>query len=301
MTHDSGINEAHLQTLLELARREDFGDQAGDLTSLLLPETAYNATGSWSLVAREAGRFCGQAVLPPLLRALAPEVRLDWVDTKIDTKPLSAGDEIARLSGRVCQMLAAERTLLNFLQHLSGVATLTARFVAAVAGTHTKIYDTRKTTPGLRSLEKYAVRCGGGHNHRIGLYDAVLIKDNHLADIPVARLAHTVFEMLGRIDKLPVKPAFVEVECDTLEQLAELLKVVGIDVILLDNFEVDALREAARIRDDAGLRGKIELEASGNATLESVRAIAETGVERIAIGAITHSAPCLDLGLDAVG
>ncbi len=301
MTNVNEINTAHFHTLLELARNEDFGDQAGDLTSLLLPQNAYTATGCWSVVAREKGRFCGEAVLPSLIRELAPEVQIDWVRPKIDTLPLSAGDEIARLSGRVCQMLAAERTLLNFLQHLSGIATLTARFVAAVAGTHTKVYDTRKTTPGMRNLEKYAVRCGGGHNHRIGLYDAVLIKDNHLADIPMARLAHTVFEMLGRIDTLPSKPAFVEVECDTLPQLAELIKVVGIDVILLDNFEIEALREAVRVRDDAGLRGKLELEASGNAKLESVRAIAETGVERIAVGAITHSAPCLDLGLDARG
>ena len=179
------------------------------------------------------------------------------------------------------------------------MATLTGKFVSAVAGTHAKIYDTRKTTPGLRTLEKYAVRCGGGHNHRIGLYDAVLIKDNHLAGIPVNRLAHTVFEMLNRIETLPVRPAFVEVECDGLDQLSELVKVVGIDLILLDNFEVGDLRAAVQMRNDAGLRGKVELEASGGATLDTVRAIAQAGVERIAVGAITHSTPSLDLGLDA--
>jgi nicotinate-nucleotide pyrophosphorylase (carboxylating) len=197
-------------------------------------------------------------------------------------------------------MLAAERTLLNFLQHLSGVATLTHRFVTAVAGTHAKIYDTRKTSPGLRTLDKYAVRCGGGHSHRTGLYDAVLIKDNHLAGIPPSRLAHTVSDMLGRIEALPRRPAFVEVECDTTEQFAELLKVVGLDVILLDNFELEGLQEAVKLRDDAGFRGKLELEASGGVTLENVRAVAGTGVERIAVGAITHSAPAFDLSLEAV-
>jgi len=298
MSHNTNIDSVELEAILELARAEDLG-RAGDLTSLLLPETAYSATGSWELVARRPGRFCGKDVLPVMLATLAPEVKLDWVDPRSDVKDIQAGETVARLSGLACQMFAAERTLLNFLQHLSGVATLTSRYVAAVIGTHAKIYDTRKTTPGLRTLEKYAVRCGGGHNHRTGLYDAVLIKDNHLEDIPIDRLAHTVFEMLGRVEALPQRPAFVEVECDTLEQFAELLKLVGIDVILLDNFALDDLRTAVKRRNDDGLRGKVELEASGGVTLDGVRAIAETGVERIAVGAITHSAPVLDLGLDA--
>ncbi|MBN2560148.1 MAG: carboxylating nicotinate-nucleotide diphosphorylase [Phycisphaerae bacterium] len=298
MTLDVQIDPGQFDAILQLARAEDLGG-AGDMTTLLMPETAYGATGNWNLVARETGRFCGAAILPQMLQALAPEVRLDWVAPRCDVRDVQPGETIARFSGLVCQMLAAERTLLNFLQHLSGVATLTSRYVAAVAGTHAKIHDTRKTTPGLRTLEKHAVRWGGGHNHRVGLYDAVLIKDNHLADIPTDRLSHTVREMLGRIETLPSHPAFVEVECDTLEQLAELLKVVGIDVILLDNFELDDLRSAVRQRNEAGLRGKVELEASGGITLENVRAIAETGVERIAVGAITHSAPILDLALDA--
>jgi nicotinate-nucleotide pyrophosphorylase (carboxylating) len=298
MTHDSAIDLDQFESILKLARREDWGDTGGDLTSLLLPEPAYSASATWKLVSRQPGRFCGGVIIEPLLTTLAPEVRLDWLRPRCDSEPVSTGQEIARFSGLVCQMLAAERTILNFLQHLSGVATLTGKFVSAVAGTHAKIYDTRKTTPGLRSLEKYAVRCGGGHNHRIGLYDAVLIKDNHVSGIPVDRLAHAIFEMLNRIETLPVRPAFVEVECDGLDQLSELLKVVGIDVILLDNFEVDNLRKAVEMRNDAGLRGKVELEASGGATLETVRAIAQSGVERIAVGAITHSAGSLDLGLD---
>lgn len=293
------IDRDRLRELLRLARREDWGE-AGDVTSLLLPETAFNAIGRWEVRARGPGRFCGSAILPELLESLAPEVRVAWVKPDADHHPVEAGEVVARLEGRACQMLAAERTVLNFLQHLSGVATLTARYVTAVAGTHTKIFDTRKTTPGMRDLERYAVRCGGGHNHRTGLYDAVLIKDNHLAGVPVHRLAHRLMEMLNGLGRLPLEPAFVEVECDSVEQLAELQKVVGIDVILLDNFDRASLRESVRLRDTAGLRGKVELEASGGARLETVRAIAETGVDRIAVGALTHSAPILDLGLDAI-
>ncbi|MEK6643816.1 MAG: carboxylating nicotinate-nucleotide diphosphorylase [Planctomycetota bacterium] len=296
---DPGINPTHLAQLLTLAREEDIGS-LGDITSRLLPEASLETTGTWELVARAPGRFAGEVILSDLLAALAPEITLDWRLPSPDGKPLSPGTPIARFTGNTHQMLVAERTLLNFLQHLSGIATLTARFVAAVAGTHAKIFDTRKTTPGLRTLEKYAVRCGGGHNHRMGLYDAVLIKDNHLAGIPAARLARAVFDMLNRIPSLPSRPAFVEVECDDLAQFEQLLKVVGIDVILLDNFNTTDLRAAVELREQQGLRGKIELEASGGITLDSVRAIAETGVDRIAVGAITHSAPILDLGLDAV-
>ncbi len=293
------IEQEQLETLLRLAREEDLGT-SGDLTSCLLPEAALRAEGRWQLVARHGGRFCGKEILPALLESLAPEIRLEWIHPAEETHDVGPGDVIARFSGRTSQMLAAERVILNFLQHLSGVATLTRRFVAAVVGTHTKIYDTRKTTPGLRDLERYAVRCGGGHNHRSGLYDAVLIKDNHLAGIPIRRLAHAVFEMLNRIEALPVRPAFVEVECDGLDQFDELLKVVGINLILLDNFAVADLQTAVARRDDAGLRGKVELESSGETTLENVRTIAETGVERIAVGVITHSAPVLDLAIDAV-
>ena len=298
MELDPRINLEQLQTILELARLEDLGVH-GDLTTMLMPEAFYNAAGEWYLVTREPGRFCGRAVLPTMLKALAPEVRIEWIDPRSDGHDVPAGQTVVRLAGLRCQMLAAERTLLNFLQHLSGVATLTSRYVAATAGMHVKIYDTRKTMPGLRTLERYAVRCGGGHNHRTGLYDAVLVKDNHLAGIPVPRLAHAVFEMLNRVETLPIRPAFVEVECDTLEEYAELLKVVGINVILLDNFDIADLRAAVKMRDSAGLRGKVELEASGGITLDNVRTVAETDVERISVGAITHSAPVLDLSLEA--
>jgi nicotinate-nucleotide pyrophosphorylase (carboxylating) len=296
---DPLIDRRQLEQLLQLARAEDLGP-FGDITSRLLPETTYSAIGVWQLVARQAGRFCGLAILPDLLSALAPEVRLEWSDVHAETADVAPGRPVARFRGRVNQMLVAERTILNVLQHLSGIATLTARFVGAVAGTHAKIYDTRKTTPGMRTLEKYAVRCGGGHNHRLGLHDAILIKDNHLAGIPTDRLARVVCDMLSKVQTLPAVPAFVEVECDCLEQLEQLFKVVGIDVVLLDNFSLEDLRAAVQLRDDLGLKGKVELEASGGVTLSTVRMYAETGVERIAVGAITHSAPILDLAIDAV-
>jgi nicotinate-nucleotide pyrophosphorylase (carboxylating) len=298
MLREPAIDRDQFRRLVELARDEDLGPH-GDITTRLLPPLALDAVGNWHLTARQAGRFAGVHLVPLLLESLAPRISVEWLGPKNPRGDVEPGEKIALFSGLACQMLAAERILLNFLQHLSGVATLTTRYVTAVAGTHAKIFDTRKTMPGMRSLEKYAVRCGGGHNHRTGLYDAVLLKDNHLATIPTGRLAHAVFEMLGRLETLPSKPAFVEVECDGLDQFAELLKVVGIDVILLDNFATTDLRDAVAMRDRAGLRGKVELEASGGITLDSVRAIANTGVERIAVGAITHSAPILDLGLDA--
>lgn len=299
MSVPTNLDRSRFDRLLQLAREEDFGEH-GDLTTALLPAPAQTARGRWSLSARQAGRFCGHEILPALLASLAPEVRVEPGSLIPDGTELQCDTIVARLAGRVAQMLAAERVLLNFLQRLSGVATLTHRFVATVAGLHVKIFDTRKTTPGWRDLERYAVRVGGGHNHRRGLFDAILIKDNHLAGVPVSRLSHTVFEMLNALDRQAVRPDFVEVEADSLEQVPELLNVVGIDVLLLDNFAPSALREAVRLRDAAGLRGKMELEASGGINLDNVRAVAEAGVERIAVGALTHSAPALDLGLDAL-
>ncbi|MCK6484150.1 MAG: carboxylating nicotinate-nucleotide diphosphorylase [Phycisphaerae bacterium] len=300
MNLPEGIDPARFKALVQLARDEDLGAH-GDLTGALLPEWLRNTDGRWALRLREAGRFCGRPLLHPLLAELAPEVAIDWLDAGEETTDVPGDTIVARLSGRADQMLAAERTLLNFFQRLGGVATHTSRFVRRVAGAHVKIYDTRKTIPGWRDLDKYAVRCGGGHSHRRGLHDAVLIKDNHLAGVAIERIAHTVFEMLGALDRIaPTAARFVEVEADSLAQLDELLKVVGIDVILLDNFSLADLAEAVRRRDRAGLRGKVELEASGGVALETVGDVAATGVDRIAIGALTHSAPALDIGLDAI-
>ena len=293
----SEIDAVEFEELLLVAQREDLGE-AGDVTTQLLPES-FPAEGLWEIAARMPGVICGITLLPKMLHVLCPGVTLQATLVQ-DGGQAKAGEVVARLKGNTREMLGAERTLLNILQHLSGVATLTSQFVEAVRGTGAKIFDTRKTLPGLRKLEKYAVRCGGGFNHRAGLYDAVLIKDNHLGGIGRERIGHAVFEMLNKLGTLARPPSFVEVECDSLDQLSALLRIVGIDVILLDNFRTDDLREAVALRDAAGLRGKVALEASGGITLENVREVAETGVERIAVGAITHSAPALDLGLDAI-
>jgi len=295
----AGLDPDRYVRLVEMARHEDLGTH-GDVTTALLPEPHRTAQGRWELRARAAGRFCGVELLDALLEQLAPETRIsEWL-VDHDGAAVQPGAVIVRLSGLVVQMLAAERTVLNFLQRLSGVATLTHRYVDAVRGTHAKIYDTRKTLPGWRDLDRYAVRAGGGHNHRRGLYDAVLIKDNHLSGVPLPRLAHAVFDMLNRMQSLPAAPRFVEVEAASAAEAQELFKVIGLDVIMLDNFSPDELRQAVALRDRQGLRGKVELEASGGITLENVAEYAQTGVERIAVGAITHSAVALDMGLDAV-
>lgn len=287
---------AQTRALARMARDEDLGP--GDITSQLIAE---NTLAEFRLVAQESGVFAGRVIAADVLGVYDDSMELDWLDSTRDGARIqNPPADLSRIRGPLRTVLAAERVLLNFLQRLCGVATLTRAYVDAIAGTGAEIYDTRKTTPGWRVLEKYAVRCGGGKNHRMGLYDAILLKDNHLAGVGPRQLAGVVFDMLNNASSLGTKPSFVEVEVDTLEQLGELLKVVGIDVILLDNFTVDQLRSAVSLRDGLNLRDKVALEASGGVNLETVRAIAETGVERVSVGAITHSAPALDLSLERV-
>ncbi len=292
VAHDEAVRR-----LIELAKAEDCGQ--GDISSSLLDDPRQHAT--FHLVAKQHGVFAGREVAPAVLSAYGSSLELEWTTSGVDGRRIdSEPAHLATIGGPLGTVLSAERVLLNFLQRLCGVATSTRASVDAVAGTGAAIYDTRKTTPGWRVLEKYAVRCGGGSNHRMGLFDAVLIKDNHFAGIETTKLAHAVFEMLSRLSMQDVKPTFVEVEADGVNQVKELLKVVGIDAILLDNFSLDQLREAVSLRDNLGLRGKVALEASGGVTLQTVRAVAETGVDRISIGALTHSAVALDLSLDRV-
>src|SRR5205814_78771 len=191
----------------------------------------------------------------------------------------------------------AERVILNFLQRMSAVATLTGRFVKRVEGTSAKIYDTRKTLPGFRALDKYAVRSGGGMNHRVGLYDGLLVKDNHLASRPLKELVPYLSRVVAQ-SRAEDAHRDIEIEVDTLDQLREVLKVDGLDVILLDNMDCPRMQQAVELRDKSGRKGKTALEASGGVTLDTVRTIALTGVDRIAVGALTHSAPALDIGLD---
>ena len=283
--------------LIALAKEEDLG--AGDVSTGLLPDGG--ARAEFRLLAKEQGVFAGREIVPAVLHAYDPSIEIEWLESGIDgalieTVPVT----LAMISGPLDAVLSAERVVLNFLQRLCGVATMTRRFVDAVADTGAIICDTRKTTPGWRTLEKYAVRCGGGVNHRQGLYDAVLIKDNHLAGVEPQRVAGTVFEMLNRLSQSGQQPVFVEVEAENLMQVEGLLKVVGIDAILLDNFSLADLREAVALRDGFGLGGNVLLEASGGVTLSTVRAVAETGVDRISVGALTHSATAIDLSLERV-
>ena len=291
------LDDNDVSRLIELARREDLG--AGDLSTGLLPDPGGAAT--FRLIAKQPGVFAGREVAPAVLRAYDPGIAVDWTElgsdgTRFDDLPA----ELATIHGPVGPILSAERVLLNFLQRLCGIATLTRAYVDAIAGTGATILDTRKTTPGWRKLEKYAVRCGGGRNHREGLFDAVLIKDNHLAGVQTPQLAEHVFDLLNRLEAPRAKPTFVEVEADTLAQVEELLKVVGIDVILIDNFSLEDMRRAVTVRNKAGLSGKVALEASGGITLDTVRGVAETGVDRISVGAITHSPTALDLSMERV-
>jgi len=283
----------NLAVLLEMARRADLG--GGDVTDVVVPA---DAVVRGRFVAREPLVACGVAMLDAIAAAY---------DAGIATAPLAdegarvaAGEALAEWTGPARAVLAAERVALNFLQRLCGVATLTASYVEAVAGTAARIYDTRKTIPGWRQLDKYAVRAGGGCNHRMGLYDAVLVKDNHLAILAASGvdepLAEAARRLAGVRDHLPAG-GFVEVEVDGLDQLGRAL-TLDVDVILLDNMAPDVLREAAAMRDAAGAAGRIELEASGGITLANVRAAAEAGVERISVGALTHSAPAVDIALD---
>ncbi len=291
MTFDEGFGPAetaNATTLIDLALAEDLG-QIGDITaSATIPS---QARGAARFVARTKGVIAGL----PVVALLAERFDLGsrWRTLVHEGDLVARGTEVARVAGPMRSLLAMERTALNFLQRLSGVATLTARFVAEIAGTNAVILDTRKTTPGWRALEKYAVRCGGGHNHRIGLFDAILIKDNHLAWL--ARDGDPIGAALKAARAFAPSGTVVEVEVDTLDQLDRALEC-GPDIILVDNLGPDVLAEAVRRRDRRDRR--VLLEASGGVTLATVAALARTGVDRISVGALTHSAPALDLGLD---
>lgn len=287
--------------LLRLAIQEDLGD-AGDWTTMaLVPE---QAVGHAAVVARQAGVLAGEAAVEMTLRAFDPALR--WSTQSEDGQVIAPGQVVGRIDGPARALLAVERPLLNLLGRLSGIASLTRKYVDAVAGTGARIYDTRKTTPGWRHLEKYAVRCGGGCNHRRGLFDAVLIKDNHLALgaelLPQGRGGYSPADavirarayLASRADSAP-QGAIVEVEVDTLDQFDEVVSA-GPDLILLDNMGPADLREAVARRNARA--AAIQLEASGGISLATIRQVAETGVDRISIGALTHSAVSLDFGLD---
>jgi nicotinate-nucleotide pyrophosphorylase (carboxylating) len=287
---------ANAETLIALALAEDLGPTGpldGDITAhAIIPS---QARGACRFVARAEGIIAGLPVVQLLAERFGLGADAAWQTFLEDGDRVVANTMIARIAGPMRSLLALERTALNFLQRLSGIATLTGRFVAAVAGTKAVILDTRKTTPGWRALEKYAVRCGGGRNHRYGLYDAVLIKDNHLAWL--AQEAEPIETALNAARAHAPEGTVIEIEVDSLKQLDEALETKSSpDIILVDNFGPDALAEAVRRRDARDPR--VLLEASGGVTLTSVPALAHAGVDRISVGALTHSAPALDIGLD---
>jgi nicotinate-nucleotide pyrophosphorylase (carboxylating) len=276
------------ETLIDLAIAEDLGDRGDLTTTTTIPS---EARGAARFVARADGVIAGL----PVVRLLARRFGLErgWQSLANDGDHVRPGTAVARVAGSMRSLLAMERIALNFLQRLSGVATLSARFVAEVAGTKAVILDTRKTTPGWRRLEKFAVRCGGAQNHRFGLYDAVLIKDNHLAWL--AGQGDPIGAAVAAARAQAPAGTIVEVEVDTLDQLDQALACRP-DIILVDNLGPVHLREAVRRR-DARAPG-VQLEASGGVTLATVADLARSGIDRISVGALTHSAPALDIGLD---
>jgi nicotinate-nucleotide pyrophosphorylase (carboxylating) len=281
-----------LRRLIDWSLTEDLG-WTGDVTTLAL--IGPRDLGRVAVVAREAGVLAGACVLPELFGLLDPQVQVELVVT--DGSVLQPGQVVARLSGPLRPLLTGERTALNFLLRMSGVATLTSHYVNRVAGTRAGIYDTRKTFPGWRLLDKYAVRAGGGRNHRMGLYDQILIKDNHLAGWQTLPGEHSLPAAVRRCREL-YPQLVVEIEVDTLEQLEQVLPARP-EIVLLDNMTPPQLAEGVALRDR--LAPTVELEASGGVSLQTVAAIAQTGVERISVGGLTHSARALDLAFDWEG
>jgi nicotinate-nucleotide pyrophosphorylase (carboxylating) len=267
-----------LERAVHAALAEDIG--AGDVTTDAT--VAPDAVGTAALVVKHAGVVCGLGAAEATFRALDPDIQFESFVRDGDLVEPPA--IVARVTGSERAILTGERVALNFLGRLSGIATLTRRYVDEIGGTGAAVLDTRKTTPGLRALEKHAVACGGGRNHRFGLDDAVLVKDNHLR---AAGSISAAVELVRAATELPV-----EVECETLDEVAQALEA-GTDAILLDNMSLAQLREAVALT-----AGRARLEASGGVDLDSIRAIAETGVDEISVGALTHSAPSLDVSLE---
>lgn len=277
----AGLDPAEVEVLVRRALDEDLGSGI-DVTSVAT--VPYDLEGVADFAARSPGVVAGLPVVHAVLEITTDDsVVID--DHVHDGDAVRAGERLLTARALVRALLTAERTALNVLCHLSGVATLTRRWVDEVAGTGARILDTRKTHPGLRSLEKYAVRCGGGVNKRMGLFDAALVKDNHvIAAGGIAPAFRAVRELFPDVD--------VQVECDTPEQVREALDA-GATFLLLDNMSLEALRESVQVN-----AGRAELEATGGLTLDRARAVAETGVDYLSVGALTHSAPVLDIGVD---
>ena len=294
-TPDAGLDPAWVARTVAVALAEDLGREGRDVTTQATIRT--DATGTAHLVARADGVVAGLAVVPEVLAQVAARLGLPapTVDQRVpDGARVTRGDVLAVVTGRVQVLLVAERTALNLASRASGVATHTRRWADALAGSGAQVLDTRKTTPGLRALEKYAVRCGGGTNKRMGLYDVAMIKDNHV--VAAGGIAPAVAAVRAAFPDVPV-----QVEADTLAQALEAV-AAGARFLLLDNMAPGLLREVvAAVRALEPATGRVELEATGNLTLDRAADVAATGVDYLSVGALTHSSPILDLALDLVG
>lgn len=280
------LNNTLVKQLIDIAFAEDIGE--GDHTSLATINA--DETGKSIIVAKDNGIIAGLALVEYIFKKVDPTLVVKLL--KNDGDEIAYGDVVLEVSGSSRSMLTAERTVLNFVQRLSGVASLTAKYVAELKGLHTQILDTRKTTPGMRLLEKYAVKIGGGANHRIGLYDMILIKDNHVDFSGGITSAIARTQKYLKDNNLSLS---IEIETRTLEEVKQVLAVGGVNRIMLDNFSPELLREAVALID-----GKYETEASGGITLQTLRSYAETGVDFISSGALTHSVKAMDLSMRAV-
>ena len=273
-----------LDTLIEIAISEDLGN-LGDITSNFFIDDI--AVSKGTIIAKERCIISGPEIAENVFKRIDPSIK---VNVNLESGSIAdQGDVIINLSGNTCSILSAERIALNFLQRLSGIATLTNKYVEAVKGTNAKILDTRKTTPGWRVIEKMAVKSGGANNHRMGLFDMAMLKDNHLTN---DHDPNSIQQKIHAFKKQYPKTR-IEVEADTLEQVNQFVKMEGIDVILLDNMSLDELSESVSLR-----RGSIQFEASGGINLETVSQVAKTGVDFISVGSLTHSAVSVDLSLE---
>ena len=279
---DAFLSPLEIDAAINRALEEDLG-RAGDITSTAT--VPGDAPGRAMLNAREAGVIAGLPLVAAAFRKLSPDIAIDAPVR--DGTAIKAGTSLMTIAGNARAILGAERVALNFLGHLCGIATATAAFASRIAHTKARVICTRKTTPGLRALEKYAVRCGGGYNHRFGLDDAMLIKDNHIA------VAGGIAAVLARAKQSAGHLVKIEIEVDSLDQLRQVLDAGGADVVLIDNFDPETMRKAV-----AMVAGRLVIEASGGITLDTAAAIAETGVDYLSSGALTHSVKNLDVGLD---
>ncbi|MDD2476584.1 MAG: carboxylating nicotinate-nucleotide diphosphorylase [Dysgonamonadaceae bacterium] len=278
--------EQLVDKLIELAFAEDIGD--GDHTTLC--SIPANAMGKAKLVIKEAGVIAGVEVGVSVFHKLNPELNIDVLIN--DGSKVETGDVVFTIEGKIQSILQAERIVLNIMQRMSGIASTTRKYVALIEGTGAKVLDTRKTTPGMRMLEKQAVKIGGGENHRIGLFDMILLKDNHVDFAGGIEKAILGAQLYLKENNKQLK---IEIEVRNLEELNEALRIGGVDRIMLDNFTPEKTKEAVEI-----VNGRVELESSGGITIQTIRDYAETGVDYISVGALTHSVKSLDMSLIAI-